>query len=88
MQIMVQVLPPTASLVAITCSLLLMYAIGSPRGTNAFDVTSQAACMLLAVVGSAACVSMCLGVPGMSRRRMRRAPIAIRKMNLLGLVST
>ncbi len=88
MQIVVQVLPPAACLVAIKCSLLLMYAIGSPRGTNALDVTPQTACMLLAVVGSVACVSMCLGVPGMYCRRMCRAPIAIRKMNLLGLVST
>lgn len=61
MQIVVQVLPPAACLVAIKCSLLLMYAIGSPRGTNALDVTPQTACMLLAVVGSVACVSMCLG---------------------------
>ena len=64
-----------------------MYTIGSPYGTMAFVTTPQGACMVLAGVGSLGCIVMCLGIPNMSRRLRRRAPVALKRMSQLGLVS-
>ncbi len=81
-------LPPTASAVSVICGLMMIYAIGSPRGTTAFQTTPQGTCIILAALASLASILMCLGVPNMSRRHRSRKPIPIKRMNLLGLVGS
>ncbi|KAL0049305.1 hypothetical protein WJX82_010880 [Trebouxia sp. C0006] len=82
------VLPLTASAVSVICGLMMIYAIGSPRGTTAFQTTPQGTCIILAALASLASIGMCLGVPNMSRRHRSRKPIPIKRMNLLGLDET
>ena len=83
-----QVLPLTASCVSVICGLMMIYAIGSPRGTTAFQTTPQGTCIILAALASLASIVMCLGVPNMSRRHRSRKPIPIKRMNMLGLVGS
>ena len=82
-----QTLPYCACLTSIECGWLLIYAIGSPSGTTAFKVSPQGACINLAVVGSAACIITCLASPHMSHHVKRRAPVTMKRMSRLGLVS-
>ncbi len=83
-----QILPFAACFVAVICGLMLIYGIGSPHGTQVFNTTPQGACIILSAAGSAACILMCFAVPHMSRRlRIRgHAPVAVKRMNYLGLV--
>ena len=83
-----QVLPLIASCVSVICGLMMIYAIGSPRGTTAFQTTPQGTCIILAALASLASILMCMGVPKMSRRHRSRKPIPIKRMNLLGLVGS
>lgn len=83
-----KVQPVVAWGLCLTCGLMLMYAIGSPRGTTAFQTTPQGTFILLAATSSVACIAMCLAIPFMSQRLLRRrAPVGIKRMSLVGLVS-
>lgn len=83
-----QVLPLVASTVSIICGLMVIYAIGSPRSTTAFQTTPQGTCIILAALASLANIVMCMGVSNMSRRHRSRKPIPIKRMSLLGLVGS
>ncbi|KAL0031297.1 hypothetical protein WJX79_001595 [Trebouxia sp. C0005] len=82
------VLPLVASTVSIICGLMVIYAIGSPRSTTAFQTTPQGTCIILAALASLANIVMCMGVSNMSRRHRSRKPIPIKRMSLLGLDET
>ncbi|DBA95223.1 TPA: Na+/Pi symporter, variant 2 [Trebouxia sp. C0006] len=78
--------PVVAWGLCLTCGLMMMYTVGSPRGTTASQTTPQSTCILLAAASSVACIAVCLAMPFMSQRLLRRrAPVAIKRMSLVGL---
>ena len=74
---------------SVLAGLTLIYAIESPRGTTWLHTTPQGTCVILTAVGSAACILYASLVPYMTRQLRNKLPAnaAIKRMNLLGLVS-
>lgn len=84
-----QVMPAGAWFVSVVLVLHLFFVIGSPRGTTAFAMSAQEVVVIVAAVGSGACIVMCtLVLPRMKHRLTSRGPtiIGLKRMNLLGLV--
>lgn len=83
-----QGLPMCLSVAASLGVLMMIYAIGSPVGTTAFETTPQGTCVIMTAVGIGACLIATMLVPFVSRRMSRRmpVPVPIKRMNLLGLV--
>ena len=86
---MLQVLPVTASHVAIILTLHLFFTIGSPQGTSAFAMPPQEIAVIAAAVGSVACLGCCLLLPRLKRKLTSRRPagVSAKRKNMLGLVS-
>ena len=84
-----QRMPSYACAAAVVAGLALIYAVQSPRGTTWFRTTPQGSCIILAAVGSAACLLYTALIPYMTRHMRSKLPpsAAIKRMNLLGLVS-
>ena len=81
-------MPWHACRVAALAGLTLIYAVESPRGTNWLHTTPQGTCIILAAVGSVACIVYASLVPYLTRQMRNKLPAnaAIKRMNLLGLV--
>ena len=84
----VQRMPWHACICSAVAGLALIYAIQSPRGTTWFHTTPQGSCIILAAVGSAACLLYTVLIPCMTRHMRNKLPqsATIKRMNLLGLV--
>ena len=66
----VQRMPWHACICSAVAGLALIYAIQSPRGTTWFHTTPQGSCIILAAVGSAACVLYTVLIPCMTRHML------------------
>lgn len=84
----VQAMPGIACGTAIIWGLQVFFALGSAQGLNFVTWAPQGTVILLAFIGSAACLLTCLAVPRMQRLMKTRGPSAmpLKRMNLLGLV--
>ena len=70
--------------------LMVIYAIGSPRGTTYLQTSPQGTIVIMAAVNIGICLLVTVLIPCLSRHMSKRrpAPNAIKRMNLLGLVRT
>ncbi|KAL3161411.1 hypothetical protein ABBQ32_010301 [Trebouxia sp. C0010 RCD-2024] len=83
-------MPGIACGTAIIWGLQVFFALGSAQGLNFVTWAPQGTVILLAFIGSAACLLTCLAVPRMQRLMKTRGPSAmpLKRMNLLGLDET
>ncbi len=83
-----QVLPAGACFAAVVLGLFIIEVVGSPLGRPLLTMPAQQIVIILAALGSGACVLMSLAIPRMTHRMSSRGPAmkVLKRMNLLGLV--
>lgn len=75
---------------AVIWGLEICFSISSVQGLQVVDWAPQGIVVLLTAIGSGGCLITCLAVPRLQRMLRTRGPstIPLKRMNLLGLVST
>ena len=83
-----QLMPAAACFTAVVLGFFLIEVVGSPLGTEPLNMPAQEVVIVLAALGSLACILWSLAVPHARRQMMSRGPTikALKRMNLLGLV--
>ena len=83
-----QVLPAGACFAAVVLGLFIIEVIGAPFNYTPFSMTAQKIVIILAALGSGACILTTLVLPHLTYRMTAKKPTmkGLKRMNYLGLV--